>query len=136
MFSIQHRRVVHGDNTVQLGDRCLQIQATPWRGTLANCEVIVYEHLDQTLSVRYGPHLVGRYNAQGWPLLADRLARKKRREKAVEKTLRGKVRKQTSALRLEIPQRTRDSHFPTATAATVSSHPQSGHITCYQKRTF
>ncbi len=135
VFSIQHRRVVGRDNTVQLGDRCLQIQATPWRGTLANCEVIVYEHLDQTLSVRYGPHLVGRYHAQGWPLLADQPARKKRGEKAVEKTLRGKA-LPTFPPRLEIPQRTRDSHFPTATATTVSSHPQSGHITCYKKRTF
>ncbi len=135
VFSIQHQRVVSHDNTVQLGGRCIQIQATPWRGTLANGEVIVYEHLDQTLRVRYGPHLLGRYNAQGWPLLADRPARKKRGEKAVEKTLRGKVLR-TFPPRLGIPQRTRDSHFPTATATTVCSHPQSGRITCYKKRTF
>jgi hypothetical protein len=32
-------------------------------------------------------------------------------EKAVEKTLRGKVQKQTFPRSLEIPQRTRDSHF-------------------------
>src|SRR5882762_7124346 len=32
--------------------------------------------------------------------------------KAVEKTLRGKVQEQTFPPRLEIPQRTRDSHFP------------------------
>ena len=31
--------------------------------------------------------------------------------KAVEKTLRGKVQKQTFPPRLEIPQKTRDSHF-------------------------
>ena len=36
---------------------------------------------------------------------------------AVEKTRRGKVQNQTFPPRLEIPQRTRDSHFPTATAA-------------------
>jgi transposase InsO family protein len=36
---------------------------------------------------------------------------------AVEKTRRGKVPNQTFPPRLEIPQRTRDSHFPTATAA-------------------
>ena len=36
---------------------------------------------------------------------------------AVEKTRSGKVQNQTFPPRLEIPQRTRDSHFPTATAA-------------------
>src|ERR1700693_4836540 len=41
-------------------------------------------------------------------------------KKAVEKTLRGKV-QTTFPLRLEIPQTRRDSHFPTASAATSSS---------------
>jgi hypothetical protein len=35
----------------------------------------------------------------------------------VEKTRRVKVQKQTFPPRLEIPQRTRDSHFPTAPTA-------------------
>src|SRR5207245_6907564 len=39
---------------------------------------------------------------------------------AVEKPLRGKV-QTTFPLRLEIPQTRRDSHFPTAPEATVSS---------------
>src|SRR5207302_11402136 len=38
---------------------------------------------------------------------------------AVEKTLRGKVGKQTFPLRLGIPQKTRDSHFPTAATTTA-----------------
>src|SRR5207245_11259674 len=37
----------------------------------------------------------------------------------VEKTLRGKVGKQTFPLRLGIPQKTRDSHFPTAATTTA-----------------
>src|SRR2546426_4248201 len=37
----------------------------------------------------------------------------------LEKTLRGKVGKQTSPLRLGIPQKTRDSHFPTAATTTA-----------------
>src|SRR6266849_1484733 len=41
-------------------------------------------------------------------------------KRAVEKALRGKV-KATFPLRLEIPQKARDSHFPTAPAATGSS---------------
>jgi transposase len=115
IFSIQQERVVNRDNTVQIGNRLLQIEKTPWRDTLAGCRVLVYEHLDGTLSVGYGPHVVGRFNAEGIPLLEP--SPRKRREKAVEKTLRGKVQKQTFPLRLEIPPKARDSHFPTATTA-------------------
>ncbi len=103
VFSIQQVRTVARDNTVALGDRWLQIEATGWRATLAGCRVTVHEQLDGTLTVTYGPHLLGRYNAQGWPLLE---AVKSRRRKAVEKT--GAAR----------PWKTlRVSHFPTATAA-------------------
>ncbi|HEU0047716.1 MAG TPA: molybdopterin-dependent oxidoreductase [Nitrososphaera sp.] len=41
--------------------------------------------------------------------------------RAVEKTLRGKVRKQTFPPRLEIPQTARDSHFASASTATLAS---------------
>jgi len=68
IFSIQQERVVNRDNTVQVENRCLQIDQTPWRATLAGCRVIVYEHLDGTLSIGYGPHTVGRYTADGSPL--------------------------------------------------------------------
>jgi hypothetical protein len=112
IFSVQQERVVNRDNTVQIGNRILQIQKTPWRDTLAGCRVLVYEHLDRTLSVGYGPHVVGRFNAEGTSLLQAI----PRRRKAVEKPLRGKVQKQTFPLRLGIPPKTRDSHFPTATA--------------------
>jgi len=124
IFSIRHERTVARDNTVELGERRLQIEPVGWRGSLACCRVLVHEHLDGTLTVSYGPHIVGRYNAQGWPLLEQKRARRK----AVEKPLRGK------ALRLEIPQPRRDSHFSTATAAKDS--PSTGHFTCYQNRTF
>ncbi len=65
IFSIQHERVVNRDNTVSLENRLLQIEKTPWRGTLAGCRVTVYEHLDRTLSIGYGPHTVGRYSSEG-----------------------------------------------------------------------
>jgi transposase len=113
VFSVQQERTVARDNTVRLGERYLQIEPTGWRGSLAGCRVTVYEHLDGTLTVSYGPHVVGRYNAQGWPLLE---AVKSRRQKTVEKPLRGKP-KAGFPLRLEIPQPRRDSHFPTVTAA-------------------
>jgi transposase len=117
IFSVQQERVVNRDNTVQIGNRILQIQKTPWRDTLAGCRVLVYEHLDGTLSVGYGPHVVGRFNAAGMPLL-ETIAR--RRRKAVEKPLRGNP-KAGFPLRLEIPQRARDSHFPTATTTGSST---------------
>jgi len=81
VFALQHQRVVNRDNTVEIAHRILQIEKTPWRNTLAGCQVIVYEHLDGTLSVGYGPHVVGRFDAQGVTLPEAR------RRKAVEKTL-------------------------------------------------
>jgi len=107
IFSVQQERVVNRDNTVQIGNRMLQIEKTPWRATLAGCRVLVCEHLDGTLSVVYGPHTVGRFNAQGTPLPEPLM--RTQRGKAVEKPLRGKP-KAGFPLRLEIPQRQRDSH--------------------------
>src|ERR1700745_1069626 len=82
IFALQHERVVRGDNTVEIAHRTLQIEKSPWRNTLAGCSVIVYEHLDGTLSVGYGPHVVGRFNAQGMALM---LPEARHRRKAVDK---------------------------------------------------
>jgi transposase len=68
VFSLQYERVVARDNTVSFGNRTLQIEPQKWRSTLAGCRVTVYEHLDATLSLGYGPHIVGRYTADGLPL--------------------------------------------------------------------
>ncbi|MGH9829473.1 MAG: ISNCY family transposase, partial [Blastocatellia bacterium] len=68
VFSVQHERVVNRDNTVSWANRCLQIDKTSWRGTLAGCRVTVCEHLDGRLSIVYGPHRVGHYTADGVPL--------------------------------------------------------------------
>src|SRR5262249_40153979 len=65
VFSIQHERVVNKDNTVRWANLFLQIQPTRIRSTMADLNVIVYEHLDGTLSVGYGPHTIGRYTASG-----------------------------------------------------------------------
>jgi transposase len=61
IFSLQHERVVNGDNTVTFGGRVWQIERTKWRGTLAGCRVVVCEHLDGRLSVFYGPHGVAHF---------------------------------------------------------------------------
>jgi len=65
IFSVQQERVVNQDNTVRVANRTLQIEKTKWRGTLAKCRVLVCEHLNGSWSVFYGPHLVGRYTADG-----------------------------------------------------------------------
>ena len=40
-------------------------ESTRWRGTLAGCRVTICEHLDGQVSIVYGPHVVGRYTAEG-----------------------------------------------------------------------
>jgi len=77
IFSIHHERIVAKDNTIQFANRVLQVPSTRFRATLAGCRVMVYEHLDGTLSVGYGPHTVARFNPNG-DAIADPLARRGR----------------------------------------------------------
>jgi transposase InsO family protein len=65
IFSQQHQRVVDNDNTVRFEGRCLQIPQQTFRFSLARCRVLVCEHLDQSISVHYGHHVLGRYDAAG-----------------------------------------------------------------------
>jgi hypothetical protein len=59
---------VNHDNTIAVENRILQIDKTPWRDTLAGCSVTVYEFLDGSMAVRYGPHEVARFEASQLPL--------------------------------------------------------------------
>ena len=68
IFSQQHERVVENDNTVRYENRCLQIPQQTFRFSLARCRVLVCEHLDQTLTVHFGHHMLGKYDATGQPL--------------------------------------------------------------------
>src|SRR5262249_12886920 len=61
IFAVQQERLVGNDNTIQFANHVWQIPSTPFRATLAGCRVIVYEHLDATFSVGYGPHTVARF---------------------------------------------------------------------------
>jgi len=88
IFSIQHERVVARDNTIQFGTRVLQIPSTRFRATLAGCRVMVYEHLNGTLSIGYGPHTVAHFNAQGLVI-----ASQPRPKKAVESAAAVEIRK-------------------------------------------
>ena len=68
IFSLQFERSVNRDNTVSFQNLSLQIERVRWRATLAGCQVVVHQHLDGTLSLSYGPHGLGRYDATGAPL--------------------------------------------------------------------
>jgi len=65
VFTIQTERVVAKDNTVAIGPRSWQIDKSPFRHTLARCTVTIHEHLDASISIRYGPHVIGRFDANG-----------------------------------------------------------------------
>jgi hypothetical protein len=66
-FAMQHERQVNQDNTIAVGNRILQIEKTRWRNTLAGCHVTVYELLDGTVVVRFGPHEVARFAPESLP---------------------------------------------------------------------
>jgi hypothetical protein len=67
VFSIQHERTVNNDNTIAVDNRVFQIEQTRWRNTLAGATVVVHEHLDGRISIRYGPHLVAQYAVDQLP---------------------------------------------------------------------
>ena len=132
VFALQLERSVNRDNTVSFRNLCLQLERVGWRATLAGCQVTVHQHLDGTLSITHGPHLLGRYTAEGRAQNKSKMSARR----AVEKPRGGKVIKPTFPPRLEIPQTARDSHFPTASAAAGLINLETGHFTCYKKRTF
>jgi transposase len=114
IFTVQTERMVAKDNTIAMADRSWQIEKSRFRSTLAGCTVTIYEHLDGTVSIRYGPHVVGRFDGTGRSL--QQTTPKKRRGKggpleAVENQDQVSHR---SHRPLEISPIPRDSHFPTA----------------------
>jgi hypothetical protein len=100
IFSIQTERVVGKDNTVAVRDQWWQLDKSRWRHTLAGQTVTIHQHLDGTVSIRYGPHVVGRG-----------------KDGAVENQT------QVSPRSLEIA--SGDSHFPTASTAASPLSPKS-----------
>jgi transposase len=125
VFSVQTERVVDKDNTVAIGDRWWQIEKCRWRYSLAKQTVTIHQHLDGTVSIRFGPHVVGRYDAVGNPIREEAKAKRRGKEGSMEA---GENQKQVSTgshTPLEISPKTRDSHFSTA-PTTVSSSKAKG----------
>ena len=71
IFTVQTERVVDKDNTVAIVDRRWQLEKSRFRSTLAGCTVTIHQHLDETVSIRYGPHVVGRYRADRQPAQSE-----------------------------------------------------------------
>jgi transposase len=114
VFSVQTDRVVSKDNTVAIAERWWQIEKCRWRYSLAKQTVTIHQHLDCTVSIRFGPHVVGHYDTIGRPLAAAVSAKRRGKGGSMEagenqiQVLTG------SHTPLEISQEARDSHFPTA----------------------
>src|SRR5690348_11539494 len=114
IFTVQTERVVEKDNTVAIQDRWWQIDKTRFRSSLAGSTVTVHEHLDGTISIRYGPHVVGRFDGAGEKLIN---ATPKERGGKGGSMEAGENQNQVSTgshTPSEISPRARDSHFPTA----------------------
>jgi len=65
IICVQHERIARNDNTVQCGNRYLQIPPSRWRVSFAQCPVKVCEHLDGSMSIRHGPRVLGCYSSDG-----------------------------------------------------------------------
>jgi len=116
IFSVQTERVVAKDNTVAIADRDWQLDKSRFRSSLAGCTVTIHEHLDGCVSIRYGPHVVGRYTATGEarPTKANKPPESRGKGGPVETVENPNAVSHRSHRPLEIPQQRRDFHFPTA----------------------
>src|SRR5262245_33807764 len=123
VFTLQTERVVSKDNTVAIADRIWQLEKSRFRSSLAGCTVTIHEHLNGTISIRFGPHVVGRYTAGGEPCQSNRSKTPESRGKGgpVETVANQKPVSHRPHRPLEIPQHQRDSHFPTAPASSLLS---------------
>jgi transposase len=74
VFSVQHERVVARDNTISFANKMWQLERSKLRATLAGCRVTIHQHLDETISITFGPHLVGRFQADGQVLIKPKAA--------------------------------------------------------------
>ena len=120
ILSIQTERVVDKDNTVGIGDRRWQIEKCRWRYSLAKQTVTIHQHLDGSVSIRFGPHVVGRYDAAGKAITTETKGRRRGKDGSVETRENQRQVFPGSPTPLEISPTTRDSHFPSA--STTRSH--------------
>jgi transposase len=122
VFTVQTERVVSQDNTVAIADRIWQLEKSRFRSSLAGCTVTIHEHLNGAVSIRYGPHVVGRYTVEANPLQrlpCQQQPESRGKDGPVEAVENQKQVFHRSHRPLEIPQKRWDSHFPTASTTTT-----------------
>ena len=110
VFSIQTERTVAKDNTIAIRDRHWQLNRTPFRPTLADSRVTICEHLDGMVSVRWGPHIVGRFDADGRPL--EEKPKKRQTRASGKKTAGGSKEKQDRPFPVSPPGKAGAGGFP------------------------
>jgi transposase len=113
IFTVQIERVVAKDNTVAIADRTWQLEKTRFRNSLAGCTVTIHQHLDASVSIRFGPHVVGRSPAPGQPTPPKPQPAGRGKAGPVETVENQKPVSPSSHRSLGIPQK-RDSPFSTA----------------------
>lgn len=123
VFSIQTERVVGQDNTVAIRERWWQIEKSRWRYTLAGQTVTVHDHLDGSVTIRWGPHVLGRFDTTGAALRAATGGRRGK-DGSVEAGGNQTPVPTVSPTPLEISPKPRDSHFPTAPATVGGVKPK------------
>jgi transposase len=118
VFTLQSERVVGKDNTVAIADRSWQLEKSRFHNSLAGCTVTIHEHLDGAVSIRYGPHVVGRYAARldSVETVQPSDSESPGKGEPVEAGENQKPVSHRSHRPLEIPQNQRDFHFPKAPA--------------------
>jgi hypothetical protein len=121
IFTVQNERVVAKDNTVAMGGQLWQIDKTRFRNTLAGSTVTIHEHLDETVSIRFGPHVVGRFGSKGEKLNEQKPKTRHGKDGSMEAGENPKQVSTVSHTPLGISSKTRDSHFPTAPKTVVIS---------------
>jgi hypothetical protein len=116
IFTVQTERVVAKDNTVTIGSRLWQIDKTRFCNTLAGSTITIHEHLDGAVSIRYGPHVVGRFDSSGEKLNHANPEKRRGKGGSMEVGENQKPVFTGSHTPLEISHQPRDSHFSTAPA--------------------
>jgi transposase len=121
VFSVQTERVVGKDNTVSIGSRYWQIDKSRFRHSLAGSTVMIHEHLDGGVSIRYGPHVVGRYSREVQRLEGAKAEQRRGKAGSMEGGENQQQVSTASHTPLEIPPTPRDSHFSTARLTVTAS---------------
>jgi transposase len=115
IFTVQTERIVAKDNTVAIAERNWQLEKSRFRNSLAGCTVTIHEHLDASVSIRFGPHVVGRYSADGQPAARTKPQPESRGKDRPVETVENQTQVSHRSHRpLDPHERT---HFPTAPTA-------------------